>query len=86
MPKRRLMTRRQRERKQVRLLSWVIGAAVWLWMIKATVIQGLRPTSLILTVPSTSQELNILFFLTEVTAVAAFVMITIRLIGWYWFK
>ena len=86
MTKRRLMTRRRRERKQVRLLSWVIGTAVWLWMIKATVVHGLRPTSIILTAPSTSHELNILFFLAEATAIAAFVMITIRLIAWYWFK
>ena len=65
MPKRRLMRKRRRERRQAHLLSWIMGAAVWLWMVNASIVRGLRPTSIIRDHTGTSSVLdqrNFVFF------------------------
>ena len=66
------------------LLSWIVAAAVWLWVINVTVVRD-RPWSSALANASAEQlgtmALNSLFFVVAATVVAAFAMFLVRLIG-----
>ncbi len=63
-----------------RLLSWIVGAAVWLWVINITIVQSSA-------LANASAErfatlaLNIMFFVAVATVLAAFAMFLVRLIG-----
>ncbi len=70
-----------------RLLSWIVGAVVWLWIINGFVVRDWPPTSVILAnPPSASLVIDSLFFVLVATVVAAFVMLLIRFIGRAWRK
>ncbi len=86
MAKRRLWVKRRGTPRRARLLSWIVGAVVWLWLINDLLVQDLPETSvlgnagaeLLLTGLFT---LNSLFSLAVATVVAAFAMYLVRLIG-----
>ncbi len=62
------------------LLSWIVGAVVWLWLINDLFLQDLPITS-ILANAGVELFLNGLFFVVAATVVAAFAMFLVRLIG-----
>ena len=66
-----------------RLLSWIVGAVVWLWIVNRFIVRDLPPTG---TLANAGAELllNGLFFVVVATAVAAFAMLLVRLIGRAW--
>ncbi len=62
------------------LLSWIVGAVVWLWIINDLILQDLPKTSILV---NAGAELLLegLFFVAVATVVAAFAMFLVRLIG-----
>ncbi len=99
MASRRLWVKRRRTPRWAFLLSWIVGAAVWLWIVYRFIVQDLpdmsilnKPSSeLTLDGPSaqaTRGELLIdgLLFVMAATVVAAFAMFLVRLIGRAWLK
>ncbi len=85
MASRRLWVKRRRTPRWALLLSWIVGAAVWLWIVYRFIVQGLPPTG---TLANAGAELllNIVFFVVVATALAAFAMFLVRLIGRAWLK
>ncbi len=83
MAKLRLWVKRRGAPRWARLLSWIVGAVVWLWLINDLIVQDLPPTG---TLANAGAELllNGLFFVVVATAVAAFAMLLVRLIGRAW--
>ena len=63
-----------------RLSSWLIAVAVWIWVINDLVLQDLPKTS-ILANADAELLLEGLFFVVVATALAAFAMFLVRLIG-----
>ncbi len=63
-----------------RLLSWIVAAVVWLWIIYATIVRDLPETS-VLTNAGAELLLNGLFFVGAATALAGAAMFLVRLIG-----
>ncbi len=80
MAKRRLWVKRRGAPRWASLLSWIVGAAVWLWLINDFVVQDLPKTS-ILANAGAELVLEGLFFVVVATALAAFAMFLVRLIG-----
>ncbi len=86
MAKRRLWVKRPGAPRWASLLSWIVGAVVWLWLINDLILQDFPITSilgnagaeLLLTGLFT---LNSLFSVAVATGVAAFAMFLVRLIG-----
>ena len=76
-----LLAKRRGGPRWVRLLSWVVAVAVWLWIINGFVVRNWPPTSEILANPSASLVLNSLFFVAVATVMAAFAMFLVRLVG-----
>ncbi len=62
------------------LLSWIVGAVVWLWLINDLILQDLPKTS-ILANAGAELVLEGLFFVAVATVMAAFAMFLVRLIG-----
>jgi len=62
------------------LLSWIVGAVVWLWLINNLILQDFSKTS-ILANAGAALLLEGLFFVVVATVVAAFVMFLVRLVG-----
>ena len=62
------------------LLSWIVGAVVWLWLINDLILQDLPKTSILV---NAGAELLLegLFFVVVATVMAAFAMFLVRLIG-----
>ncbi len=62
------------------LWSWIVAAVVWLWIINDLVVRDLPPTG---TLANAGAELLFegLFFVVVATALAAFAMFLVRLIG-----
>ncbi len=62
------------------LLSWIVGAVVWLLIVDVTIVRDLPPTG---TLANAGAELLLegLFFVVVATALAAFAMFLVRLIG-----
>ncbi len=94
MAKRRLWVKRRGTPRWARLLSWIVGVVVWLWLINDLIVQDLPETSVLgqpgseltldgPTTQATRNELLLdgLFFVVVATAVAAFAMYLVRLIG-----
>ncbi len=79
MPSRRLWVKRRRTPRWAILLSWIVGAVVWLWIVYRFIVQDL-PESVL---DSTDAELflNGLFFVVAATVLAAAAMFLVRLIG-----
>ena len=80
MAKRRPMAKRRGAPRWARLLSWIVGAAVWLWVINVTIVQSTALAN------ATAERfgtlaLNIVFFVAVATVVAASAMFLVRLIG-----
>ena len=67
------------------LLSWIVGAVVWLWLINDLILQDLPKTS-ILANAGAELLLEGLFFVAVATVMAAFAMFLVRLIGRAWLK
>ncbi len=63
-----------------RLSSWLIAVAVWTWVINDLILQDLPKTS-ILAKAGAELLLEGLFFVVVATALAAFAMFLVRLIG-----
>ena len=84
MPSRRLWVNRRRTPRWALLLSWIVGAAVWLWIVYRFIVQDL-PES-VLDSAGDGLILNGLFFVVAATALAAFAMLIVRLIGRLWLK
>ncbi len=80
MAKRRLMAKRRGAPRWASLLSWMVGAVVWLWLINDLILQNLPKTS-ILANAGAEVLLEGLFFVVAATVVAAFAMFLVRLIG-----
>ncbi len=80
MAKLRLSVKRRGTPRWERLLSWIVGAVVWLWLIDDLILQDLPKTS-ILANADAELLLEGLFFVVVATALAAFAMFLVRLIG-----
>ncbi len=63
-----------------RLLSWIVAAVIWLWIIDVTIVPDLPETS-VLANAGAEMLLNGLFSLVVATVVAAFAMFLVRFIG-----
>ncbi len=63
-----------------RLLSWIVAAVIWLWIINVTIVQDWPETS-VLENAGTELLLNGLLFVVVATALAAAAMFLVRLIG-----
>ena len=74
------MAKRRGAPRWARLLSWIVAAAVWLWVINVTIVQSSALANV-----STEQmgtlALKIVFFVVVATALAASAMFLVRLIG-----
>ena len=67
-----------------RLSSWLIAAAVWIWVITGTLVSDWPSWSAFLnarTLQWGSSALKIVFFVVAATVMAAFAMFLVRLIG-----
>ncbi len=80
MPSRRLWVKRRRTPRWAILLSWIVGAVVWLWIVNRFIVQDLPETSF-LGNAGVELFLNGLFSVVAATVVAAFAMFLVRLIG-----
>ncbi len=84
MAKLRLWVKRRGAPRWALLLSWIVAAVVWLWVINVTVVRD-RPWSSALANASAEQlgtmALNSVIFVVVATVVAAFAMFLVRLIG-----
>ncbi len=80
MAKRRLMAKRRGAPRWARLLSWIVGAAVWLWVINVTIVQSSALANASAERVATL-ALNIMFFVAVATVLAASAMFLVRLIG-----
>ncbi len=74
MAKRRLWVKRNDAPRWARLLSWIVAAVVWLWIVYVTIVSDLPKTSVLANVRA---EL----FVAVATVLAAFAMFLVRLIG-----
>ncbi len=90
MPSRRLWVKRRRTPRWAILLSWIMGAVVWLWIVYRFIVQDLLESvldSLAEKRPGQAELFfNGLFFVVAATALAAFAMLIVRLIGRAWLK
>ncbi len=80
MAKRRLWVKRRGTPRWASLLSWIVGAVVWLWLINNLILQDLPKTS-ILANAGAELLLEGLFFVVAATVLAAFAMYLVRLVG-----
>ncbi len=86
MAKLRLWVKRRGTPRWARLLSWIVGAVVWLWLIDDLIVQDLPETSVL---GNAGAELlftglftfNSVFSVAAATVVAALAMYLVRLIG-----
>ncbi len=86
MASRRLWVKRRRTPRWALLLSWIVAAVVWLWIVYRFIVQDLPETSVLV---NAGAELlltglftfNSLFSVVAATVVAAFAMFLVRLIG-----
>ncbi len=78
------MAKRRNPPRWARLLSWIVAAFIWLWVINVTAVRD-RPWSNALANASAEQlgtmALNSVFFVVAATFLAAFAMLLVRLIG-----
>ncbi len=81
MAKRRLWVKRRGAPRWARLLSWIVAAVIWLWVINIniTIVRD-RPWSNALANVS-AEQLNIVIFVVVATVLAASAMFLVRLIG-----
>ncbi len=80
MPSRRLWVKRRRTPRWALLLSWIVAAVVWLWIVYRFIVQDLPETSVLVNAGA-ELALNIVFFVAVATVLAAFAMFLVRLIG-----
>ena len=80
MARRRLWVKRRGTPRWASLLSWIVGAVVWLWLINDLILQDFPKTS-ILANAGAELLLEGLFFVVVATVLAAFAMYLVRLIG-----
>ena len=91
MAKRRSKARRRGGPKWVRLLSWIVAAVVWLWIVDVTVVSDWPVPSQVLQASAAqlgALALNKVPFVVLATVVAALALFLVRLI-WYgaaWLK
>ncbi len=83
MAKLRLSVKRRGTPRWARLLSWIVGVVVWLWLFNDLIVQDLPETS-VLGNAGAELFLNGLYFVAVATVVAAFAMYFVRLIGRAW--
>ncbi len=74
------MAKRRGAPRWASLLSWIVGAVVWLWLINDLIMQDLPKTS-ILANAGAELLLEGLFFVAVATVLAAFAIFLVRLIG-----
>ncbi len=80
MASRRLWVKRRGAPTWARLLSWIVGAVVWLLIVDVTILQDFPKTS-ILANARAELLLEGLFFVVVATVMAAFAIFLVRLIG-----
>ncbi len=80
MPSRRLWVKRRRTPRWAILLSWIMGAVVWLWIVNRFIVQDLPETN-VLGNAGAELLLDGLFFVVAATVVAALAMFLVRVIG-----
>ncbi len=80
MPSGRLWVKRRRTPRWAILLSWIVAAVVWLWLVYVLIVQDLPETSL-LGGAGAELLLNGLLFVVAATVLAAAAMFLVRLIG-----
>ncbi len=85
MASRRLWVKRRRTPRWAILLSWIMGAVVWLWIVNRSIVQDL-PEPSVLANADAELLLSGLFFVVAATVLAAFAMFLVRLIGRAWLK
>ncbi len=80
MPSRRLWVKRRRTPRWAILLSWIVAAVVWLWIVYRFIVHDLPETSSVI---DASGELLLdgLFFVAAATVVAALALFLVRVIG-----
>ncbi len=81
---RRLWLKRRHTPRWAIFWSWIVSAAVWLWIVYRFIVQDL-PES-VLDSANAELFLNGLFFVVVATVMAAFTMFLVRLIGRAWLK
>ncbi len=87
MAKRRLWVKRRRTPRWAILLSWIMGAVVWLWIVNRFIVQDLPETSVLGNASAEqlgTMALNSVFFVVAATVMAAFAMFLVRLVGRAW--
>ena len=80
MASRRLWVKRRRTPRWALLLSWIVAAVVWLWLINDLIVKDLPETSVLVNAGA-ELFLNGLYFVVAATVLAAFAMFLVRLIG-----
>ncbi len=75
-----LMAKRRGAPRWARFLSWIVAAAVWLWVINVTIVQSSALANVSAEQMGTL-ALKIVFFVVVATALAASAMFLVRLIG-----
>ncbi len=85
MAKLRLWVKRRRTPRGAILLSWIVAAVVWLWIVYRFIVQDLPETGPLINAGA-EQLLNGLFFVVAATALAAFAMYLVHVIGRLWLK
>ncbi len=82
---RRLWLKRRHTPRWAIFWSWIVSAAVWLWIVYRFIVQDVLETS-VLGNAGAELFLNGLFFVVVATVMAAFTMFLVRLIGRAWLK
>ena len=83
MASRRLWVKRRRTPRWALLLSWIVGAAIWLWIVYRFIVQDF-PETIDVDNADADLALNSVFFVVAATALAASAMLIVRLIGRVW--
>ncbi len=84
MPSRRLWVKRRGAPRWARLLSWIVAAVVWLWIVDVTVVADWPSPSELLQAGAAqlgALALNAVPFVVLATVVAALALFLVRLIG-----
>ncbi len=84
MAKRRLWVKRRGAPRWASLLSWIVAAVVWIWVLNGTLVSDWPSWSAFVNARALqwgSLALNIVFFVVAATVMAAFAMLLVRLIG-----
>ncbi len=73
------MAKRRGAPRWARLLSWIVAAVIWLWVINITIVRDRTWSNALAN--ASAEQLNIVIFVAVATVLAASAMFLVRLIG-----